>query len=167
MPKRSDDAKGGRRRTPADHLVVKHDAIRSEAVQSLVRNILIVGASEADVRLVVSLLRASLGRHVEARMAIGAVAAGRALGTERPNLVILRHTESYGAEAVDVVRDWRHAGIETRVVVILEHLTPRDAIAMRRADSVDVIEADDLNSVTLFEALLKAVPGAFEPDEGD
>ena len=68
MPDSPDDANDHRQRRPADHIASKHEAFRSELVQSLVKDLLIVGASPGQARLLISLLRAILGRTVEANL---------------------------------------------------------------------------------------------------
>jgi hypothetical protein len=165
MPNSSDDARDSGRRSPADHFVVKHDAVRSQAVQALVRNILIVGATDGDARVIISLLRAALGRHVEARVALGLEAASDLLARQPPNIVVLKHTQLLRSCAEKIIRGWRQAGVLTPAIVICEQLSASEAIAMRQWDVLDVIELDDLDSVRLFEALLKAVVEPSPPPE--
>ena len=158
MARTPDDASDWRRRQASDHIASKHDAFGSDAVQALVKNILIVAGTDADTRLPISLLRASLGRHVNARVAIGWDAVIAGLDVAHPNLVLLRDGPMLGVRPADAIVRMRTAGFQTPVIVIHAQLTARDAVDLRQAGALDVIEVDDLNSVRLFEALLKAVP---------
>ena len=160
MPDKPDDPNERRRRRPADHIASKHEAFRAQLVQSLVKDLLIVGASAGQARLLNSLLRAILGRAVEAKTAAGLPDALEALAASHPNLILLRRTipgEAGGnVQAITVIGELRAAGFKAPIIVISDQLSAREAIDLRRAGALDVIETDDLNSVRLFEALSKA-----------
>lgn len=158
MPDSLDEKKDTVRRTASEHIVSKHDAFTSEAVQSLVKNTLIVGGSKGDTRLLISLLRAALGRHVDAALAIGADEALRAYASARPELVLVRDNPDRAMNAAETIERLRAAGATAPVIVIHGALSARDAVVLRRLGVLDAIDADDLDSVRLFEALLKAVP---------
>ncbi len=169
MARREDSAADRKRRTPADHIALKHDAIRSDAVQALVRNILVVAATDGEIRLLISLLRAALGRHVDARTAVGLTAADAEIGKSPPRAIIAHHTPGLGARAASIVTRWT-ATCGAPVILVCEPLDVREAAAVRDAGPLDVIERDDLDSVRLFEALLEAVgeaPDAAPPQTPD
>jgi DNA-binding NtrC family response regulator len=156
MPDKPEDANERRRRRPGDHIASKHEAFRSELVQSLVKDLLIVGATTGQARLLNSLLRAILGRTVEAKTAAGLDDAILSLDATHPNLILLRGDASERMTPADAITRLRTAGFKAPIIVICDRLSARDAIDLRRAGALDVIEVDDLNSVRLFEALLKA-----------
>jgi hypothetical protein len=157
MPNRPDDPNDRRARRPADHIASKHDAFQSAKVQALVKNMLIVSPSSAKARLLISLLRAILGRTVEARVAIGVDAAIAALAGASSNLILLRDAsdsiEDKPMPAVADVTRLRDAGCQAAIIVICNDLSARDAISLRRAGAHDVITIDDLSSLALFESL--------------
>lgn len=155
----SEAARDRKRRTPADHIAVKHDAIRSDAVQALVRNILVVAATEGETRLMISLLRAALGRHVDARTALGLSAGDREIAGSPPKSILICHTQAFGVPAASVVARFT-ALCGAPVILICDPLDAREAAALRDAGPLDVIERDDLDSVRLFEALLQAATDA-------
>ena len=161
MAQGEDSSRHRKRRTPADHIVIKHDAIRSDAVQALVRNILVVAATDGDIRLLISLLRAALGRHVDARIAVGLAAADRELAERPPESIVVCHSSDLGASVALVVERWT-ALCDAPVIVICDSLDSRAAAALRDAGPLDVIDRDDLDSVRLFEALLEATAGRLD-----
>lgn len=156
MPDQPDEQRPDRMQQPADHFASKLDAFRSDVVQALVKNMLIVGGVASDAQVLVSLLRASLGRQVEARSAIGLTAVTQSLAAQMPDLVVVRDNPAQSTRGADVLAHLRAAGFEGPVIAIYQRVLARDAVALHRAGALDVIEVDDLNSVRLFEALLKA-----------
>ena len=158
MPHRSDDDGNARRpRSPDAHVASKLGAFRSQLLHDLAKDILIVRSADADGAVLTSLLRALLGRQAEAHHIADVGEARARLIETPPNLVILRESATAGLRAVDAIREFRDAGFVGPIVVVCDQLSAPDASHLRQAGALDVIEKDELNSVRLSLALLKAV----------
>jgi hypothetical protein len=142
---------------PRDQLANKLDAFRSERLQALARDILIIESRHGDGNVLSSLLRALFGRHVEARRALGLDGGLQAIAASLPNLIIWRDSAGGSAPAQDGVRQLGLSGFTGPIVVVIDHLSAPAAIRLRKAGALDVIENDELNSVRLSQALHKAV----------
>lgn len=144
----------------------KLDAFRSEKLQTLARNILIVEARSGDAAVIASLLRALLGRHVEARLVTWPADLASVLAKLPPNLVIWRlasssrrmgvqaFAESIEPPARDIIGTIRATGYRGPVVLVVD--AEAEVARLGNVGAVDVIDADQLDSVRLSYALLKA-----------
>ena len=155
MSQNRDDDEHDRPSQPADHMARRLDAFRSDWIQSLVENVLIVEGQPGEGDVLASLLRALLGRQVEARRAFGAGGALAAIATDSPKLVLWRDAGG-GAPSEDGIQRLRGAGFAGPVVVVIDRLPALLAIRLRKAGALDVIEKDDLDSVRLADALFAA-----------
>ena len=163
MAQSSDDDAAHRPRKPGDHMASKLDAFRSGPLQALARDIMIVTSTPAEASVLVSMLRAVFGRQFNARhlQAMGNTLEEAA--RKAPKLILLREDIDPGSIAGESVVKLVAAGFTCPIVVICEHLTVGDAVRLRQAGALDVIERDDLNSVRLSQALARAVAGGQDP----
>ena len=158
MPNRKDeDGNAGRPHSPDDHVANKLGAFRSQPLHELVKDILIVRSADADGAVLTSQLRALLGRQAEPQHLADIDEACERLAMTPPNLLILRDSATGGLRAVDAITRVRDAGFTGPIVIVCDQLTAADTIHLRQAGALDVIEKDELNSVRLSQALLKAV----------
>jgi PleD family two-component response regulator len=157
MSRSRDDDERDRPRKPGDHLVSKLDAFRSDPLQALAQDILIVESRQGDGAVLSSLLRVLLGRHVETRLALVGNSLLLALTESSPNLVIWRDTLEGMAPSEEGVRQLRACGYHGPVVVVIDALSASASFGLRQAGVLDVIVKDDLDSVRLSQSLLRAV----------
>jgi DNA-binding NtrC family response regulator len=166
MSWRRDDDERDQPRKPGDHLASKHVAFRSDRLQALAQDILIVESRQGDGAVLSSLLRVLLGRHVETRLTLGGNSLLLALAESSPNLVIWRDTLEGTAPAQDGVGQLRAGGYHGPVIVVIDALSASAAVGLRQAGVLDVIVKDDLDSVRLSQSLQRAVeekpPGSWQ-----
>lgn len=157
MPQSRDDDEPKRPSKPGDHLASKLDAFNSSRLQDLAKDILIVEGPDEEGIMLCSLLRALLGRHVNARRALGLEGALLALATSLPNLVLWRERAAGAGVIAGGIGHLRAAGFQGPVVVIVDALSVAEAVGLRRAGALDVIEIDELDSVRLSHSLFRAI----------
>ena len=162
MARSPDDDAARRKRRLGDHVASKLDALRSGPLRELARDIMIVSSVPSDASVLVSMLRASFGHAFTARQVRALAEAIASVAKRPPNLILLREDPAVDMRAVEHIGQLTKAGFAGPIVVICEHLTAGDAVRLRQAGVLDVIERDDLNSVRLSQALLRAV-GDSEP----
>lgn len=136
-------------------------ARRSEATHAKaglpdLKNVLIVEDEGVDARRMTAVLRIVLGRDVELRLAPSLDRAIDEVIQLNPDVVFLDDYLKPNDSALQTIPLVRRAGYDGPIIVVSGEVDRPRRIELRKAGAIEIIHKDDVDSVNVSEALIRA-----------
>ena len=139
-----------------DFLVRRNDATLAKASLPKLTNVLIVEDEGVDARRITAVLRIVLGRDVTLRLAPSLDRAIDEILQSLPDAVLLDDYLKPNDSALQTIPLVRRAGYHGPIIVVSGEVDRPRRIELRKAGAADIIHKDDVDSVNLSEALIRA-----------
>ena len=139
-----------------DFLVRRNDVTLAKASLPILTNVLIVEDEGVDARRITAVLRIVLGRDVTLRLAPSLDRAVDEILQSLPDAVLLDDYLTPNDSALQTIPLVRRAGYHGPIIVVSGEVDRPRRIELRKAGAADIIHKDDVDSVNLSEALIRA-----------
>jgi len=149
------DGKGG---VTGGFLVKRSNAARSMQQLPQVTDVLLVEDESFDADRLTATLRVLFGYELSVRRAATLGQAVDRVMDRKPDIVFLDDVLKPSDTALDTIPYLRHAGYAGPIVVVSGRATRRRRIELAGAGAAEVIHKDDVDSVSVAEALAGLYP---------
>ena len=139
-----------------DFLVRRNDATLAKASLPKLMNVLIVEDEGVEARRITAMLRFVLGRDVTLPLAPSLDRAIDEIVWSLPDALLLDHYLKPNESALQTIPRVRRAGYHGPIIVVSGAVDRPRRIELRKAGAADIIHKDDVDSVNLSEALIRA-----------
>lgn len=140
----------------SDFLARRSEATSAKASLPALKNILIVEDEGVDARRMTAVLRIVLGRDVELRLATSLDKAIDEVLRSKPDVVFLDDYLKPNDSALQTIPLVRRAGFEGHIIVVSGEVDRPRRIELRKAGAIEILHKDDVDSVNVSEALIRA-----------
>lgn len=124
-----------------------------------IRQVLVVEDDDSDARRLAATLRIVLGRGVHARRVEALAEVVGAVSATLPDVVFIDDYLDPGDTALDTIPELRRAGYVGPVVVLSGAMDRARSLVLQAAGACVTLHKEDVNSVTVAEALNAAFAG--------
>jgi CheY-like chemotaxis protein len=141
------------------HLARKNELVAALAKLHSPRDILLVETGHLDAQRLTATLRVLFGYKAQIRTASTLPDAVDCVDGEHPNVVFLDDSAESSADAEKVILMLRGAGLSGPIIVVSEKVTPARRARLLQSGANEVVNKDDVDSVSVAEALACARQG--------
>lgn len=141
--------------TGGDFLARKSDVTKLRQAVPALTDVLVVDDEAPDADRIRATLRVMFGYDIDVRHAATLGSAVDCVLKKKPQLIFLDDVLKPSDRATDTIPFLRRAGCDAPIVVISGQVTKKRRLELISAGAIDVIHKDDLDSVSLGEALLR------------
>lgn len=145
--------------TGGDFLARKSDVTKLRQAVPALTDVLVVDDEAPDADRIRATLRVMFGYDIDVRHAATLGSAVDCVLKKKPQLIFLDDILKPSDRATDTIPFLRRAGYDAPIVVISGQVTKKRRLELIGAGAIDVIHKDDLDSVSLGEALLRIFAG--------
>jgi CheY-like chemotaxis protein len=135
------------------HLARKNELVAALAKLHSPRDILLVETGHLDAERLTATLRVLFGYKAQIRTAATLPDAVDCFGGEHPNVVFLDDSPESSADAEKSIPMLRGAGFSGPIIVVSEKITSTRRARLLQSGANEVIRRDDVDSVSVAEAL--------------
>lgn len=139
-----------------DFLARKNDATSARTLLPTLRDVLVVEDESFDARRMSAILHIALGRDIVLRFATSLDKAIDEVLKATPDVVFLDDYLKPNDSALQTMPLVRRAGYAGPIIVISGEVDRPRRIELRKVGASEVLHKDDVNSVNITEALLRA-----------
>lgn len=139
-----------------DFLARRSEATHAKASLPELKNVLIVEDEGVDARRMTAVLRIVLGRDVELRLATSLDSAIDQVIQSNPDILFLDDYLKPNDSALQTIPMVRRAGYDGPIIVVSGEVDRPRRIELRKAGALEIIHKDDVDSVNVSEALIRA-----------
>jgi len=139
-----------------DFMARRSEATHAKAGLPDLKNVLIVEDEGVDARRMTAVLRIVLGRDVELRLAPSLDRAIDEVIQLNPDVVFLDDYLKPNDSALQTIPLVRRAGYDGPIIVVSGEVDRPRRIELRKAGAIEIIHKDDVDSVNVSEALIRA-----------
>jgi DNA-binding NarL/FixJ family response regulator len=135
------------------HLARKNELAASQAKFQTLRDVLLIDTGHLDAERLTATLHVILGYKSQIRTAWSLADAVVYLETEPPTVVFVDDVPEPGTDAEQAIPLLRKAGFAGAIIVVGEKVAPARRAKLLQIGASEVIHRDDLDSVSVAEAL--------------
>ena len=135
------------------HLARKNKLAGAQAQLHALRDILLIETGHLDAERLTATLRVLFGYKAQIRTASTLPDAVDCIESQHPNVVFLDDFPRPGTDTEQAIPMLRGAGCSGPIIVVSEKVTPARRARLLQCGASEVIHRDDIDSVSLAEAL--------------
>ena len=149
---------------PVEFLRHKSGVHKSRIGAKKIADILLVDDSQMDGKAMAALLRSAFGREIQIRHATSLLRARNMLLERVPDLIVLDDILPPKDRADTSMTFLRQSGYAGQIIVVSGEMTRIRRLMLLQAGASAVVHKDDLNAMSLMEAIFPSDPGPVGDD---